>query len=312
MDGVVANGLGAIHTQRSWTRFGWTPQRARLLAADLGTRHRARPPARPPRLGGMCGRYVSVKARADLMAEYDAVRAAGPELPESYNVTPQTLIYAVLDRAEAKHPEHVERQIRTVKWGLVPSWAKDPKIGSKLINARVETLSSKPSWRTAYRTRRCVIPAAGYYEWAPVQENDGKGPRVVKQPYFLHRPADGTDASLSFAGLYEWWPDPAKTEDDPDRWLWSAVIITTEATGPAGEVHERTPLMIPADRLDAWLDPARQEPGHVAELLQGIEAPALEIRPVSRAVNRVGTDGPQLIEPLPEHTDVPLQLALAS
>jgi putative SOS response-associated peptidase YedK len=89
----------------------------------------------------MCGRYVSVKARADLMAEYGAVRAEGLELRQSYNVAPQTLIYPVLDRAEPEHPDHVERQIHSVKWGLVPAWAKDPKIGNKLVNARVETLS---------------------------------------------------------------------------------------------------------------------------------------------------------------------------
>jgi putative SOS response-associated peptidase YedK len=89
----------------------------------------------------MCGRYVSVMSRADLIEEYDAGRAEGPELRESYNVAPQTLIYAVLDRAEPEHPDHVERQIHSVKWGLVPSWSKDPKIGNKLVNARVETLS---------------------------------------------------------------------------------------------------------------------------------------------------------------------------
>lgn len=177
----------------------------------------------------MCGRYVSVAARADLVTEFDATRADGPELRESYNVAPQTLIYAVLDRADPEHPEHVERSIHAVKWGLVPSWAKDPKIGNKLVNARVETLSSKASWRTAYRKRRAVIPARGYYEWQPV-ERDGK---VVKQPYFLH-PAGG--GMLAFAGLYEWWPDPSKAEDDPDRWLWTAVVITTDATGPAGEI----------------------------------------------------------------------------
>jgi putative SOS response-associated peptidase YedK len=114
-------------------------------------------------------------------------------LRESYNVAPQTLIYAVLDRADPEHTEHVERQVHLVRWGLVPSGSRDPKIGNKLVNARVETLSSKPSWRTAYRKRRCLIPADGYYEWQP-EQRDG---RAVKQPYYLH-PAGG--GVLSFAG----------------------------------------------------------------------------------------------------------------
>jgi putative SOS response-associated peptidase YedK len=109
-------------------------------------------------------------------------------------------------------------------------WSKDPKIGNRLVNARVETLATKPSGRSAYRKHRSVIPAAGYYEWQP-EEHDGK---VVKQPCYLHPAAN--DGVLSLAGLYEWWPDASKDEDDPDRWLWSAVIITTDATGPAGEI----------------------------------------------------------------------------
>jgi putative SOS response-associated peptidase YedK len=256
----------------------------------------------------MCGRYVSVKSRADLIGEYNAVRAEGPELPESYNVAPQTLVYAVLDRAEPEHPEHVERMIHSVKWGLVPSWSRDPKIGNRLVNARVETLATKPSWRTAYKKRRCVIPAAGYYEWQPVEEEGSKGTRVVKQPYYLH-PADG--GTLSFAGLYEWWPDPAKDKDDPERWLWSAVIITTDAHGPAGEIHDRTPVMLPADRIDAWLDPARTDNRAVGEVLAGIEPPALQIRTVSRDVNKVANNVPQLLDPLPDEVDRPLQRALA-
>jgi putative SOS response-associated peptidase YedK len=123
-------------------------------------------------------------------------------------------------------------------------------------------------------------------------------------------PAEGD--LLSFAGLYEWWPDPAKDKDDPDRWLWTAVVVTTDATGPAGEIHDRTPLILPRDRVDAWLDPHLTDPGKVADVLKGVQAPPMEIRPVSRQVNRVGTNGPQLVDPLPDAADRPLQLALAS
>jgi putative SOS response-associated peptidase YedK len=143
-----------------------------------------------------------------------------------------------------------------------------------------------------------------YYEWTP-REHDGK---VRKQPYYVH-PAD--DGVLAFAGLYEMWRDPTKADDDPDRWLWTTVIITTDATGAAGEIHDRTPLILPPDRIDAWLDPKRTEPDQVYDVLDGIAMNPLEVRPVSTKVNRVGSDGRDLIEPLDvDHPDEPLQLTL--
>jgi putative SOS response-associated peptidase YedK len=249
----------------------------------------------------MCGRYVSVKSRADVADLFEAA-PAGPELSESYNVAPTTTVYAVVEHAQ-KDGE-VERQVRDVHWGLVPSWAKDPKIGNRLINARVETLAEKPSWRTAFRKRRAIIPARGYFEWSP-RDHDGK---VRKQPYYLH---PGNDTLLAFAGLYELWRDHTKADDDPDRWLWSAVIITTDATGPSGEVHDRTPLILPPERFDAWLDPNRTDPGKVYDVLNGIVMPPLDVRPISTKVNRVANDGPDLLDPLDlNHPDEPLQLTL--
>ncbi len=103
---------------------------------------------------------------------------------------------------------------------------------------------------------------------------------------------------MSFAALYDWWPDPTKDEDDPTRWLCSAAIITCAATDPAGEVHDRTPVILPADRVDAWLDPTVQDPPAISDVLADIRPPLLGIREVSREVNRVGTNGPQLIEPI--------------
>ena len=252
----------------------------------------------------MCGRYVSVQERADLVELYNAT-AVGEELAPSYNVAPTTEVYAVVEHADAK-TDKVERQVRDLRWGLVPSWAKDPKLGSRLINARVETLADKSSWRVPFRQQRAVIPAAGYYEWAP-RQGDGK---VRKQPYYLH-PTD-PDAVLSFAGLYELWRDPTKDKSDPARWLWTAVIITTDATGPAGDVHDRTPLILPPDRVGAWLDPTRTDPEKIYEVLDGIVLEPLAVRPVSTRVNRVDTNGPDLIEPLSEHLDEPLQLTLTA
>jgi putative SOS response-associated peptidase YedK len=247
---------------------------------------------------------VSVQERADLVELYNAT-AVGDELAPSYNVAPTTEVYGVLEHADP-NTEKVDRQIRNLRWGLVPGWAKDPTIGNRLINARVETLAGKPSWGGPFRRKRAVIPAAGYYEWAPRQRDA----TVRKQPYYLH-PTDPSGV-LSFAGLYELWRDPSKDKSDPTRWLWTAVIITTDATGPAGDVHDRTPLILPPDRVDAWLDPTRTEPEQVYEVLDGIVLEPLAVRPVSTRVNRVGADGADLVEPLTEHLDEPLQLSLTA
>lgn len=139
----------------------------------------------------------------------------------------------------------------------MPSWSKKGPSGRPLINARVETAAEKPSLRAAFARRRAIVPADGYYEWTPERAGDGK---VRKQPFYIH-PEDG--AVLSMAGLYELWPDPDRAEDDPQRWLWSVTIITTDASGPAGEIHDRTPLMLPEDRIDAWLDPSITDPMHL-------------------------------------------------
>jgi ATP-dependent DNA ligase len=140
----------------------------------------------------------------------------------------------------------------------------------------------------------------------PVERADGT---VRKQPYYIH-PVQ-TDAVLSVAGLYELWRDPERTADDPNRWLWTATVITCDATGPAGEIHDRTPMILPEERVDAWLDPDLTDKKQVRELLTGIEVPPLEARAVSPAVNRVGTNRPELLEPIDTGADQQLQLALA-
>jgi putative SOS response-associated peptidase YedK len=169
---------------------------------------------------------------AELIEQYKATGPGdGKELEPSYNVAPTNKVYAVLERSRPDDAGAV-REVRAVRWGLVPAWWKpgiDPKTGKAktmptLHNARADRVATAPSWRGPFAKRRAVIPAAGYYEWLPTEDADGK---PVKQPYYI-RPADGM---LSFAGLYELWPDPAKDENDPDRWLWSAAIIT-----PASQV----------------------------------------------------------------------------
>lgn len=206
---------------------------------------------------------------------------------------------------ERQHEGEAERTLRALRWGLIPSWSKDQKIGSRLINARVETLASKPAWRTAFAKRRAVISAGGYIEWQRLEE-DGK---VRKQPYFIHPAGGGT---LSFAGLYALWPDPARDNDDPDRWMWSATIITTDAHGPAGEIHDRTPLILPRERVDAWLDPTMTDTDQAQQSLTGIDVAPLELRAVTQDINRVGNNRPDLIDPMPSSADQPLHLSLTA
>jgi len=243
----------------------------------------------------MCGRYASSRRPEDLVEEFDVVetRIAGP-LESNYNVAPTDEVYAVLERPprDAGEGEPATRQLRSVRWGLVPSWAKDPGIGSRMINARMETVAEKPAYQRAFQRRRCLLPADGYYEWYVTDERDAKG-KPRKQPFFI-RPAD--HGVLAMAGLYELWPDPTKAEDDPSRWLWSCTVITTEAEDSLGRIHDRMPLMVERDRWAEWLDPTR--PGST-DLLVPAAPGRLEAYPVSRLVSNVRNNGPELVEPLP-------------
>ena len=162
----------------------------------------------------MCGRFVSARKRLELLEEFgverDRVAASpAPEPDPDYNVAPTKRIFAVLDRP-ARDDQPQARELRVVRWGLVPSWAKDASGGGRLINARAETVAVKPSFRRAFAKRRCIIPADGYYEWQVIPE-DGK---KRKQPYFIYRTDGG---SLAFAGIYELWRDEAVPSDHEQR-----------------------------------------------------------------------------------------------
>jgi len=181
----------------------------------------------------------------------------------------------------------------------VPSWAKDSSIGSRLINARVETVADKPAFKRAFASRRCLLPADGYYEWYPMQasQTSAKGkPKALKQPFFVSRP-DGR--SLAMAGLYEWWRDPAKEVEDPASWMLSTVVITTSATDEVGRIHDRMPLLVDASGWKSWLSPDVAEHSELRPLLQPAIAGGLQARAVSTQVNNVRNNGPELIEPLP-------------
>jgi len=254
----------------------------------------------------MCGRYASSRRPEDLVEEFEIDRVEVPEpLPPDYNVAPTKQVYAVVQRPAA--PDGAgegtgdttgggasQRQLRALRWGLVPFWAKDPSVGNKMINARMETVHEKPAYRRPFATRRCLLPADGYYEWYATEQRTKAG-KPVKQPFFI-RPADG--GVLAMAGLYEIWRDPTRSDDDPHRFLWSCTVITTSAEDAVGHIHDRMPLMVPRDRWDAWLHPEAGDADDLLRLLVPAAPGRLEAYPVSTAVNSVRNNGPELLEPL--------------
>src|ERR671929_1108374 len=231
----------------------------------------------------MCGRYAASRSPDDLVVEFEAVRADGqPPLPADYNVAPTKDVHVVRWKkerdAEGRPTGEGHRELRVVRWGLVPSWAKDVSVGNRLLNARVESLTEKPAFRSAAKSRRCLVPADGWYEWAKRLDSP------TKQPYFI-TPEDGS--VLAFAGLWEVW---GRGEDR----LYTCTVVTAPAVGALQEIHERMPLVLPRERWADWLDPAREDVAELAaptppELVEG-----LELRPVSSAVNSVKNNGVEL------------------
>jgi putative SOS response-associated peptidase YedK len=237
----------------------------------------------------MCGRFVVANVATELVGVL-RVDVEGDVLPEpSYNIAPTSSVAIVLDSTKTDPPT---RRLAPARWGLVPSWAKDLKVGARAFNARSEELEDKPMFRRALDKRRAVVPATGYYEWKQV---DG-----AKIPHYIH-PAD--DSPLFFAGLYEWWKNPALADDDPDRWLLSFTILTRDSIGRLGSIHDRMPLFMDPDHADAWLDPSTD---NVRDVLDAAidAAPAvaetLDDHVVSKAVGNVRNDGPELLEPVAE------------
>jgi putative SOS response-associated peptidase YedK len=243
----------------------------------------------------MCGRYASSRRPEDLVEEFEIDKSVVKEtLAPDYNVAPTKQVYAVVERTpeEAGEPE---RQLRTVKWGLVPFWAKDPAIGNKMINARMETVAEKPAFKQPFAKRRCLLPADGYFEWYPTEQKTKAG-KPLKQPFFI-RPKDGS--SMAMAGLYEIWRDPTRSDDDPQRFLWTATVLTTTAEDAVGHIHDRMPLVVEPHRWKQWLDPQTKDKDALLSLLVPAAPGLLEAYPVSTAVNSVRNNGPELLDPIP-------------
>jgi putative SOS response-associated peptidase YedK len=257
----------------------------------------------------MCGRYASSSHPEDLIEDFEvdedrtgqASRSilAAPQSPPAgqpdFNIAPTKQAPVVLTRAVRGDVDAAPtRQLRLMTWGLVPSWSKDIKVGLRMINARSESLLDKSSFARAAASRRCLVPADGWYEWQ-VSPNavDAKGnPR--RQPFFVHR-SDG--GPLAMAGLYEFWRDRSLAEDDPDAWLTTYAIITSPAEPGLDRIHDRQPLVLERADWDDWLDPAQTDLASVKAYLEYSETGRFDAYPVGTAVNSSRNNGEQLLLP---------------
>ncbi len=243
----------------------------------------------------MCGRFVSTN-QPDQIAAFFGADVAVDTLGENHNVAPTHDIYGV--RAD----ESGVRRVEAFHWGLIPSWAKDRKIASRMINARSETLAEKPAFKGLFKKKRILIPMDGFYEWkagSPDGPLTTKG-KPMKQPMFIHR-TDGDP--LAVAGLWAAWKDPEappEAVEAGDHWLHSATIITTAANETMQPVHDRMPLTVPSERWAEWLDPTNDDLEALSTLFRRPDDGAWTMHAVSTDVNRVSNNSPELIVPLPE------------
>jgi putative SOS response-associated peptidase YedK len=227
----------------------------------------------------MCGRFVQVSSPELLVERFGVHEVASPAHEPSYNVAPRATVFAVRDRVE----DHERRRhLSELRWGLVPSWAKDPKAGDRMINARAESLTDKPAYQRAFEKHRCLVPADGFYEW---QRRGGR-----KQPMFIHR-RDGEP--MAFAGLWAAWRDPDVPDGD---WLRSCAIVTTNANDALAPLHDRMPVVLEEHDWDRWLDPTVDDVDALSRLLVPARNDVLDAYPVGTAVNSADNDGPELVE----------------
>ena len=245
----------------------------------------------------MCGRFVVAKTVGEILTIFEADEIIGEQPGISYNVAPTQKISILVDRAFEKAEDgsplgELHREIHAARWGLVPRWSKDgPSSGAPLVNGRIETILEKPSFKDSVVRRRCVIPASGYYEW----HVDASG---AKQPFYIHA---GQDGMFAFAGLYEWWRDPSKSDTGPERWLLSATTLTKDSAPELAHIHDRNPVLLTPDSFEAWIDP------HIegdAELLafaaseSDVVAGEAEFFKVGAEVGQVRNNSADLIRPL--------------
>ncbi|HYI05426.1 MAG TPA: SOS response-associated peptidase, partial [Reyranella sp.] len=206
-----------------------------------------------------------------------------PPFTPRYNIAPTADVLTILRGRSG------ERIARTMRWGLVPGWAKDPAIGARLNNARADTIDEKPAFRGAFRRWRCILPANGFYEWrTPAQ------PKARKQPFYVHPP--DPEGLFAIAGLMERW-------NGPDGPLYTCCVITTEANAVMTPIHDRMPVLLQPSQFDAWLDPQNEDIAGLKAMLAPAPPEAVVVHPVDPAVNQARNEGAQLIEPVPPQED---------
>ena len=253
----------------------------------------------------MCGRFVSTNP-PDQIAAFFGADVAVETLGQNFNVAPTHDVYAVV--APKNQPDAAPR-LEAFHWGLIPSWAKDRKIASRMINARSETLAEKPAFKGLFKKKRLLIPMDGFYEW---KAGTADGPvtakgKPAKQPMFIHRP-DGEP--LAVAGLWAAWKDPeAAGADDVSMWLHSATVITTAANDTMSPVHDRMPVMVPQSRWAEWLDRSNDDVESLSTLFDMTTDESLVMHPVSTEVNSVRNNRSELIDQIdPLSPDAPTLL----
>jgi putative SOS response-associated peptidase YedK len=221
----------------------------------------------------MCGRYT-ITINADTVRQDLGLAEMPADYQPRYNVAPTQPVAVVADADE--------RKAEWMRWGLIPFWAKDPTIGSRLINARSETIHEKPAFKNAFAKRRCLVLADGFYEW-----QKGTGPKGRSQPYFFRRK---DESPFAFAGLWEFWRSPEGEE------VRSCTIITCDANELVKPVHDRMPAMLSGDDLWLWLKQDR--PGDLLGMLKPYPVDQMECYPVSAMVNRPEVETPELVRPV--------------
>jgi len=231
----------------------------------------------------MCGRFTLITPAETIAEQFQLPEM--PSLAPRYNIAPTQPVVAVRQR-----PENGGRELAVLQWGLVPFWSKDPKIGSRMINARSETAAEKPAFRAAFRRRRCLVVADGFYEWQRLERG--------KQPFYIHL---RDERPFAFAGLWEYW-------EGPEGALESCVLLTTEPNDLLRPLHNRMPVILPSEHYDLWLDPDVQKAGLLQPLLCPYPSEGMVAYSISTWVNKPANDGPRCIEPLARPGQIALDL----
>ena len=221
----------------------------------------------------MCGRFT-LAADTKKLAEAFAGYEIPAEMAPRYNIAPSQPVAVIANNGQ--------RKVDFFQWGLIPSWSKDPKIGNRMINARAETLAEKPSFRNAYKRRRCLVLSDGFYEWKKVNG--------AKTPMFIHLTSGDP---FAFAGLWERWHSPDGSA------IFSCTIITTEPNELLADIHNRMPVILPPAAYEDWLDPAERSPDQLNDLLRPFPAADMTAYPVSTLVNSPANDRPECVAPMP-------------